>query len=158
MVIAQDGELLREWRHPREGTKFSKRLLYWVQYILVVLFFNVFSMPKKSGFRRSFEYAAACIERGESVLVFPEGIRAPRDQMHMSTFKTGIGLLAHELDVPVVAVRLDGLYELKRRHQYFASKGMVSVTFSSPMRFERSMSAPAIAKELQLRVERLSAV
>jgi hypothetical protein len=31
-------------------------------------------------------------------------------------------LLAHELEVPVVAVRLDGLYELKRRHQYFASR------------------------------------
>jgi long-chain acyl-CoA synthetase len=74
----------------------------------------------------------------------------------MSTFKTGIGLLAQELEVPVVAVRLDGLYELKNRNQYFASKGMVRVAFSAPIRFDRSMSAPAIAEELQLRVEKLS--
>jgi len=158
LAIAMEGERLRTWLHPPANIDFFMRLRLLAQYVLVTTFFQVFPLPKKSGFRRSFEYAAACIERGESVLVFPEGIRAPRDQMHMSTFKTGIGLLAHELDVPVVAVRLDGLYELKRRHQYFASKGMVSVTFSSPMRFERSMSAPAIAKELQLRVERLSAV
>jgi long-chain acyl-CoA synthetase len=124
--------------------------------VLVTAFFQVFPLPRKSGFRRSFEYAAACIERGNSVLVFPEGERAPRGQMHMSTFKTGIGLLVRELEVPVVAIRLDGLNELKRRHQYFASKGMVSVTFSSPIKFDRSMSAPAIAKELQLRVEKLS--
>jgi long-chain acyl-CoA synthetase len=141
---------------PPADTGFFMRLRLLAQYVLVTTFFQVFPLPRKSGFRRSFEYAAACIERGNSVLVFPEGERAPRGQMHMSTFKTGIGLLVRELEAPVVAIRLDGLNELKRRHQYFASKGMVSVTFSSPMRFDRSMSAPAIAKELQLRVEKLS--
>ena len=122
------------------------RLRFLAQYVLVTTFFQVFPLPKKSGFRRSFEYAAACIDRGDSVLVFPEGERAPRGQMHMSTFKTGIGLLVQELDVPVVGVKLDGLYELKRRHQYFASKAMVSVTFSSPIKFDRSMSAPEMPK------------
>ena len=156
LAIAMEGERLRTWLHPPADTGFFMRLRLLAQYVLVTAFFQVFPLPRKSGFRRSFEYAAACIERGNSVLVFPEGERAPRGQMHMSTFKTGIGLLVRELEVPVVAIRLDGLNELKRRHQYFASKGMVSVTFSSPMRFDRSMSAPAIAKELQLRVEKLS--
>jgi long-chain acyl-CoA synthetase len=155
LAIAMEGERLRTWLNPPVAAGFFMRLRFLAQYVLVNTFFQVFPLPKKSGFRRSFEYAAACIERGDSVLVFPEGERAPRGQMDMSTFKTGIGLLALELEVPIVAVRLDGLYELKRRHQYFASKGIVSVTFSSPMKFDRSMSAPAIARELQLRVEKL---
>ena len=122
LEIAMEGERLRAWLHPPADIGFFMRLRLLAQYVLVTTFFQVFPLPRKSVFRRSFEYAAACIERGNSVLVFPEGIRAPRGQMHMSTFKTGIGLLAHELEVPVVAVRLDGLYELKRRHQYFASR------------------------------------
>jgi long-chain acyl-CoA synthetase len=155
VAIAMEGERLRTWLHPPAETGLFMRLRFLAQYVLVTTFFQVFPLPRKSGFRRSFEYAASCIERGESVLVFPEGVRAPRGQMHMSNFKIGIGLLAQELDVPVVPVRLDGLYELKRRRQYFAAKGMVSVNFGSPVRFDRSMSTQLIAKELERLLEDL---
>jgi len=126
-----------------------------LQYMLVTTFFQVFPLPRKAGFRRSFAYAAECVERGLSVLVFPEGERAPRGQMQTSKFKTGIGLLAKELGIPVVPVKLDGLYELKRRQQYFASKGMVVVKFGAPVRFSRSLSAVEIAEELQNRLQEM---
>src|SRR6266478_4329477 len=54
LAIAQDGELLREWLQPAPGTGLFTRLRYLLQYLSVVFFFNVFSMPQKSGFRRSF--------------------------------------------------------------------------------------------------------
>ncbi len=96
-----------------------------------------------------------CVDRGDSVLVFPEGERAPRGQMHVSPFKAGIGLLAKELNVEVVPVKLHGLYELKRRGQYFASPGMVRVVFGEPIKFDTRMKPAEIAEELERRVSAL---
>jgi long-chain acyl-CoA synthetase len=154
VAIAMEGERLRNWLHPSTGTGLFMRARMFAEFVLVTTFFQVFPLPRKSGFRHSFEYAARCVERGVSVLVFPEGVRAPRGQMHMSKFKSGIGLLAQDLAVPVVPVRLDGLYELKRRQQYF-SKGMVFVNFGSPIKVDHSMNSSAIAEELQRLMEAL---
>ena len=155
LAIAMDGERLREWLNPSLKTGPLMRLRLLFQYLLVSIFFHVFPLPKRSGFRRSFAYAAESVERGFSLLVFPEGRRAPRGQTHMNPFKSGIGLLAAELDIPVVPVRLDGLYELKRRQQYFASKGMVSVNFGRPIKFNRSWEAAAIVNELERQLQLL---
>ena len=152
LAIAMEGELLRMWLHPPTGTDLRTRLRWRAQYILVNLFFHVFPLPKKSGFRRSFTYAGECIDRGESVLVFPEGTRAPKGQMHMGPFKAGIGILAQSLNVPVVPVRLEGLYELKRRKQYFADPGMVRVIFKEPVTFSSDANPASIAQELEQRV------
>jgi 1-acyl-sn-glycerol-3-phosphate acyltransferase len=88
-------------------------------------------------------------------LVFPEGLRAPRGQMHMSSFKTGVGVLAKELDTPVVPVKLKGLYELKKRAQYFADPGSVTVVFGEPVTFDPQTEPAKIAEELQRRVTEL---
>ena len=50
MSIAMDGELLREWLYPAAGTSWFTRLRLRVQYLLVVQFFNVFSMPQHGSF------------------------------------------------------------------------------------------------------------
>jgi long-chain acyl-CoA synthetase len=155
LAIAMDGERLRGWLNPPAGTGTLVRFKMLAQFVLVTTFFQVFPLPKISGFRRSFAYAAECVEHGLSLLVFPEGERAPKDQMHMGRFKSGIGLLATELAIPVVPVKLDGLYELKRRKQYFASKGMVAVKFGSPVRFSGASNATEVAEELQRRLEAL---
>ena len=158
-----EGERLLDWLHPPPGTSWFMRLRLLAQYALVTTFFNVFPLPKQSGFRRAFAYAGECVDRGESVLVFPEGERAPRGQMHMSPFRPGIGLLAkelnatksRELNVPVVPVKLHGLYELKRRQQYFAPSGMVSVVFGEPVNFDPRLEPTAIAEDLNRRLEAL---
>ncbi len=155
LAIAMEGERLRDWLHPKDGTQLLLRLRLLAQYFLVRTFFHVFPLPRKSGFRRSFAYAGECIDRGESVLVFPEGVRAPRGQMQMSPFKTGIGVLVKELNVPVVPVKLKGLYALKKKRQYFAAPRSVSVIFGEPITFDETMDAPAIAAELQRCLEEL---
>lgn len=156
VAIAMEGEQLRDWLNPPPGTNLSTRLRWLAQYVLVNLFFHVFPLPKKSGFRQSFAYAGECVDRGESVLIFPEGTRAPRGQMHMGKFKAGIGVLAQSLNIPVVPVRLEGLYELKRRKQYFAQPGMVRVIFGEPVRFGSEADPTGIAHELESRVADLA--
>lgn len=151
LAVAMEGELLRQWIHPPHETPLLTRLRWFAQYILVNLFFHVFPLPKQSGFRRSFAYAGECIDRGVSVLVFPEGTRAPRGQLHMGHFKAGIGVLAQSLNVPVVPVKLEGLYELKRDQQYFAKPNTVRVIFGPPITFPPDTDPATIAQELERR-------
>jgi long-chain acyl-CoA synthetase len=76
--------------------------------------------------------------------------------MHMGRFKAGIGVLAQALNIPVVPVKLEGLYELKRRKQYFAEPGIVRVVFGEPVKFGAGPDATNIALELEKRVVNLA--
>ncbi|HJU56182.1 MAG TPA: AMP-binding protein [Pyrinomonadaceae bacterium] len=155
LAIAMEGERLRDWLHPPGETGWLLRLRLLAQYVLVNAFFHVFPLPKRGGFRRSFAYAGECVDRGESVLVFPEGERAPRGQMTPGPFKSGVGLLAKELAVPVVPVKLHGLYELKLKGQYFAPPGLVRVVFGEPVKFGPKDDPAEVARELERRVNEL---
>jgi long-chain acyl-CoA synthetase len=153
IVIAQDGELLREWLHPPKGTGLFTRLLYLLQYFSVVLLFNVFSMPQKSGFRRSFGFAGEMMDRGCNLMVFPEGRRTKDGAMH--PFMPGTGLLIRELDAPVVPMRIDGLWKLKRAYRHFAWPGEVTVIVGEPVRYSNKDEPEQIARDLAQRVKAL---
>jgi long-chain acyl-CoA synthetase len=153
LAIAMEGEKLRNWRRPPPGTPMWRRLLGYVQYISVMSLFNVFPLPQKSGFRRSFAFTGEAMDRGMSVLVFPEGRRTPDGEM--KAFMEGIGILATSLGVPVVPVRLDGLYEMKVSRRYFARPGDVRVTIGEPVEFARDDDPATIARELHKRVASL---
>ncbi|HYG79178.1 MAG TPA: lysophospholipid acyltransferase family protein, partial [Pyrinomonadaceae bacterium] len=155
LAIAMEGERLRDWLHPPEGTGRLLRLKLLAQYVLVNAFFHVFPLPKRGGFRRSFAYAGECVDGGRSVLVFPEGARAPRGQMTAGPFKSGVGLLAKGLGVPVVPVKLHGLYGLKLKGQYFAPPGLVRVVFGEPVEFGAEDDPAEIVRELERRVAEL---
>jgi long-chain acyl-CoA synthetase len=151
--IAMEGEKLRNWRRPPRGTPGWRRWLGYLQYISVMSLFNVFPLPQKSGFRRSFAFAGERMDGGSSVLVFPEGRRTPDGEL--KPFMEGIGILAKNLGVPVVPIRLDGLYEMKVAHRYFARRGQVQVTIGEPVEFARDDDPATIARELRRRVEAL---
>jgi long-chain acyl-CoA synthetase len=153
MSIAMDGEQLREWLHPRAGTGRLTRLLGLLKYVSVVFFFNVFSMPQKSGFRRSFMFAGEMMDQGSSLLVFPEGQRTKHGAMN--PFMPGTGLLIQKLGVPVVPMRIDGLWELKKADRHFAWPGEVSLIIGAPVTYSRQRDPQEIASDLADRVREL---
>jgi len=124
-----------------------------LQYFLVVALFNVFPLPQRSGFRQSFAYVGESVDRGYNVVVFPEGRRTTTGEL--SAFRTGIGLLYERLNLPVLPMYIDGLYELKMKNRKWAPPGAVRVTIGKPIRFDSAMSAEAIARELQNEVAAL---
>ena len=150
LAVAMDGELLESMRNPPPGTGFFAGLLGRVKYVLVVSIFNVFPLPRMAGFRKSFAFAGDLIDRGWSVLVFPEGVLT-RDG-RMGPFRAGIGLLATRLGVPVVAARIDGLFERKRAGKRWARPGQIRVSIDAPVRFSETDEAEKIARELERRV------
>ena len=149
LAIAMSGELLREWRFS-SAAGFITRVRQRLAYALGAALFNVFSLPRQSGFRKSFAYAGDAIDRGWSVLIFPEGHETPDGRIQ--SFKSGIGILAVQLNVPVVPIKLDGLFELKQRRQFFVRPGTVSVTFGEPVQFRAGQRPDEIARELERRV------
>jgi long-chain acyl-CoA synthetase len=154
LSIAQEGERLRFWRRAPEGTPLVRRWRWLAQYFLVVSVFNTFSLPQKSGFRRSFAYAGATVDKGYSVLVFPEGKRT--DDGRLKPFMGGTGLLASKLCVPVVPVRIEGLYELKRSgRRGFAFPKTVTVKFGSPVTYPPDEEPATITADLERRVREM---
>ncbi len=155
MAIAMDGELLREWLHPERSAGLMTRVRYLLQYFLVVLFFNVFAMPQKSGFRQSFEFAGELMDRGYSLLVFPEGKRTETGQIN--PFRPGTGLLISKLNAPVMPLRIEGLWELKRANRHFARPGEVSLTIGEPLRYSALDKPEEITRDLEECVKALQA-
>ncbi len=121
LAVAMDGERLASMRNPRRTLGFFAGLLGRVKYFLVTSIFNVFPLPRLAGFRKSFAFAGDLIDRGWSVLVFPEG-ELTRDG-RIAPFRAGIGLLATRLKVPVVPVRLEGLVRAAGSGQELGAPG-----------------------------------
>ncbi len=95
LAVAMEGERLEALRNPPLDWNIFARALNKIKYVLIAGLFNVFPLPQLSGFRESFSFAGESIDRGYSVLVFPEGRRTPDGEIH--TFRSGIGLLANRL-------------------------------------------------------------
>lgn len=153
LAIAMAGERLRALRQRREGSNWLSRLFDPIKYLLVVVVFNVFSLPQKSGFRRSFQHAGEAADSGFNVLVFPEGRTTETGQMN--PFMSGIGLLAQNLNLPVVPIKIEGLFDLTRQRRYFSRPGTVTIRFGDPIQFPRDAEAANITQELEARVSQL---
>jgi long-chain acyl-CoA synthetase len=87
------------------------------------------------------------------VLVFPEGRHTTDGKLN--PFRAGIGLLAGNLGVPVLPMRIDGLFEVKQAGRGFAAPWKIRVRMGAPMKFPPGTAAEEIAAELQTAVERL---
>jgi long-chain acyl-CoA synthetase len=138
LATAMGGERIVTMLRPPPEMNTLKRWSERWSYFLVFALFNVFPLPREAGFRRSFSFAGDLADRGWNILIFPEG--KTTEDGSMSTFRSGIGILAREL---------------KRRNGLAAKPGQVSVTIGRPVRFAADRDANEIAEELQRRVAEL---
>jgi long-chain acyl-CoA synthetase len=153
LATATRGEDLEALRSPAPGRGFLARIYDRVLWILGVSLLNLFPLPREAGFRRSFAYAGEAVDRGYSVLLFPEGRHTADGKMN--PFRAGIGLLAENLGVPVLPMRIDGLFEVKESGRRFTGPWRIRVRIGEPMRFPPGTDQQKIAAELQQAVERL---
>lgn len=156
LATAMGGERLARMRRPASSLGLMERLLEPLRYYLASALFNVFPLPQKSGFTKSFAFAGSLADRGWNILVFPEGQTTVDGAM--APFRTGIGLLAKQLNVPVVPMYLSGLYDLKKDERLVARPGHVQVKIGAPARFASDRDPEEIARELERRVRELQSV
>jgi long-chain acyl-CoA synthetase len=152
-AVAMGGETLTDLRVPPPGTNFFRAILGRIQYPLTIALFHVFPLPVRAGFRKSFEFAGELVDRGWNVLVFPEGILTPDGAI--GPFRTGIGLLVTRLRIPVIPMRLEGLYDLREANKHWTSPGHIRVAVGAPVTFAETETPENITQELERRIKAL---
>ncbi len=155
IATAAGGEALEALRTPAPGRGTVGRIYDRAQWILGVSLLNLFPLPHESGFRESFAYAGRAVDLGYSVLVFPEGRHTVDGKMN--PFRAGIGLLANNLGIPVLPVRITGLFEVKQAGRKIAAPRKISVRIGRPIKFEAGAAPEDIAQKLKSVVEKLQA-
>jgi len=155
LATAMGGESLRRMSTPPRHWFFAKRWAYQLGYFLLTALFNVFPLPQFSGVRQSFRFAGESADRGYSVLIFPEGEVNNSTDGHLAPFQSGIGLLAENLALPIIPMRFDGVWQMKREHRRLARLGEITAHIGAPVAFPPGTPAREIARRLQSLIESL---
>jgi len=153
LTTATGGEALEALRSPAANRAWFLRIYDRMQWLLGVSLLNLFPLPRQSGFRKSFAYAGEAVDRGYSVLVFPEGRHT--EDGNLNPFRSGVGLLANNLSIPVLPMRIDGLYEIKKAGKRLAAPGRIQVRVGKLVQFPSEKDPAEIAAELQRMVKEL---
>jgi long-chain acyl-CoA synthetase len=157
IAVAMAGEMLEDFRHFRNPERRGGRKGFYLFgpliYLLLTTLFNVFPLPRKRNFQRSFAHAGEAMDRGYNVMVFPEGARSTEGSL--AHFRGGIGLLARQSGAPVLPVAIRGLGELKAEGGRWFRSGKIEVHVGQPILFAPEETEAAITARLHAEVNRL---
>ena len=104
--------------------------------------------------RRSADQAAALIDEGWSMLIFPEGGRSPDGWGQ--PFRGGAAYLAARCRVPVVPVHLEGTNRILRKGAKRPTPAQVRVTYGDPLPPKEGESAARFAERIERAVAGLA--
>jgi long-chain acyl-CoA synthetase len=157
IAAAMAGDMLEDYRHFRNPERAPGRRGFYLPgpmfWLLLTALFNVFPLPRRRNFQRSFAHAGAALDRGYNVLVFPEGTRSAEGSL--ARFRGGIGLLVKQSGVRVLPVGLRGLGELKAARRGWFRSGRIEVHVGQPIRFGPEETEAAITERLHAAVDQL---
>jgi len=92
---------------------------------------HVIPIDSASYLSKALQISAHVLNSGRSLCVFPEGGRSPDGGL--LEFKKGVGILACEMDVPVVPACISGAFESMPRGRFFPRPVKITVTFGRPL-------------------------
>lgn len=104
--------------------------------------------------RRSADQAARLIERGWSMLIFPEGGRSPDGWGQ--PFRGGAAYLSSRCGVPVVPIHIEGTDKILRKGKKLPNPANVRVTYGTPLRPVDGESAARFAERIERAVAELA--
>jgi len=155
VAVAMSGEMLMDFRRGRgEPNAFLDALLPIVYWLITVLI-NVFPLPRLGGFRRSFEHAGRALDRGYSVIIFPEGHRSADGSLQ--PFRSGIGLLAQQAETDVLPVGLVGLDQIIQTNKRWFHAGRITVRVGEPIPYDPHSTPDQTTQRLQAAMAKLLA-
>ena len=126
-------------------------------------FLNALPFDREENIADGLALCKTVLDNGKAILIFPEGTRSPTGELQ--AFRSGVGVLAVELDVPVIPVCLRGTFEALPKGKFVPRPKHIDVTIGSPVDFsavkkERGTAQAAdlyrrAANELRARIEAL---
>jgi len=110
----------------------------WRARFLVSRFMNVIPIDRQAQHKSVRHSLAMCEEFLQrthgNLILYPEGTRSMDGEMQ--TFKSGAGLFAVDLGVPVVPAHIDGAHNILAKGKFMPRPGPVTVRFGEPIVFE----------------------
>ncbi|MFA5075142.1 MAG: AMP-binding protein [Candidatus Babeliales bacterium] len=117
---------------------------------LADLLFNSFCLPRKNGdgVRFGLENMGNMLDQGYSVVVFPEGEMSKSGDL--ISLKKGTGLMAVEMGVDIVPVKITGAVDIVPYGKFFPrKKGNIIVKFAPPIKFKKSDSYKEVKEKIE---------
>ena len=137
------------------SSSLGERLSAAAQFGLACLLFNAFPLPRQLGqVGETLRYAGELAEQGFCVLIYPEGKRSGDGRVQ--SFKSGVGLLARELDLPIIPVGIQGTFESLSICDSWPRRGPVRISFGQPLQLEESETPSQLAGRVEKAVKELA--
>jgi len=118
-------KLFRNSFHVGASEFFANALMRFIAKML-----NVVPVNPDTELMRAMKAGAIGLKHGKVLNIYPEGERAFDGELH--GFKKGAAILARELDLPIVPVALDGLYNVWARGTWRIRPSKVKITVGEP--------------------------
>ncbi len=102
---------------------------------------NIYPFARKGQIKSSLDYTGRLVDRGFSILLFPEGRVSPNGKLQK--IKEGSGFIAVEMGVPIVPVKLIGanyVYPVGKKIPDLPNRHDVTVRFGKPIQFSPDTS------------------
>jgi len=119
----------------------------------LALVFNAFPFSRTTAIRPTLEHCAWLLDRGWSILLYPEGTRSTTGEL--APFKSGVGLLAVELGASVVPIHTDGLVRVLPKGATVPRPGRARVRIGPPLKFAADTPYDAAAARIEAAVRAL---
>jgi long-chain acyl-CoA synthetase len=97
----------------------------------IARFLKVIPISAESDLQRVMKVSSYLLRHNLGMCIFPEGGRSYDGQM--IEFKKGVGILAKELNIPLIPTLLEGVYQVLPRGQWKLNVHPIKVIFGSPV-------------------------
>jgi long-chain acyl-CoA synthetase len=118
----------------------------WLQYQLAVFGLNLVPLVQSGDWRPTLSIAGAVVDRGSSVLIYPEGERSPDGEL--LEFRRDVAVMAQELHLPIVPCGIAGTLAVLPRGARWARNCWLR-TAPVAIRFGEPLPAPSPKDDLQ---------
>lgn len=146
LMVAAAADVFEEW--DSSDASFKEKFVRNSSTFIAMLGLNIFPFQRYTGIKKSLEYTGWIMDKGWSVMIFPEG-KLSLDGT-VKEFKSGVGLLVKEMDVQVIPAKIQGIYEIMdHRYRWPQKKGEVTIRFGDPIRFSSKATYEEITRRLE---------
>jgi long-chain acyl-CoA synthetase len=103
---------------------------------------GAYMFPRETQFKSSLVFSGEMIDAGWNILIFPEGKHTTDGKM--TDFKEGVGVMATNMGVPVIPIKLEGFYKILNGGLFKRKKCFVKI--GRPLYFTNETTPEATAK------------
>ena len=102
---------------------------------MVSKLFNVVPIERHENSLAGLKLVEKILRSGESVLIYPEGSRSRSGKVQ--GFKAGLGLIAWELQVPIIPTTIVGTHKALPPGKFWPTRRPIIVCFGEPVYMDR---------------------